>query len=101
MSFNMSPPGKSFVSFSSSFSGGFISDGFTIAPPFITADPGNTFCPGVISFLSSGFFLSKKASGFIVVFFALNVGSAAFLDFLTFTTSCDKIAERSSPPPLV
>ena len=46
MSFNISLPGKSFVSFSSSFSGGFISDGFTIAPPFIVPDPGSAFCPG-------------------------------------------------------
>ena len=81
MSFNMSPPGRSFVSFSSSFLGtGAIA---------LDVVPGSAFC-----------FL-KKASGFIVVFLALNLGSASFLDFLTFTTSFDKIAERSSPLPLV
>ena len=89
-----------FLSSSTSGSSGFLSTSglivclFTIAAePFPESSSDSGF--------SSGFFLSKKASGFIVVFFALNFGSAAFLDFLTFITSCDKIAERSSPAPLV
>ena len=81
-----------FSAFSSSLSSGLTDDGTsdddgltTSAPPLLP--------PIAVPFLNE--------SADIFVLFALNLGSAAFLCFLTFTTSCDKIAERSSPEPLV